>query len=592
MTLLDGLNFLLGLSLFLFGMNLMGESLKKSVGRNLKGLLERLTSRSWQGFLLGILVTAVIQSSSVTTVMTVGFVNSGTLSFARAVGIIFGANVGSSVTSWLTALASLNGTADGYGLWSYLKPSSFVPIAAFVGFLLCTAGKNDRKKAFGFVLCGFSVLMLGMDTMSESVSALSENETFRSILVAFENPILGLLAGLVLTAVIQSSSASVGILQSFTVTGVVTFGNAVPIIMGQNIGTCITAFLASAGSNKEAKRTASVHLFFNVFGSLLGLTAFAIFRYGWRLDFFEKIPNMWDIAVLHTLFNCLTAAVLLPFSKGLEKLSVWVIRDRGEGEAFCRLDERWLATPSVAVEQSRLTADRMATEAVEALRLACALLNDYSEKTAEQVRKKEEAVDQYEDELGNYLIRIAECGVLEEEGREVTQLLHAIGDWERICDHAVRVAQAAEEMHGKKLSFSPTASEELSVLIRAVCELSDLTQRCVRFRDLTLAESVEPLAEVAERLTEEIRRNHILRLQNHQCSVEQGFVLQDILVSLERVAAHCSRVAGCLSDLSRRGKMDLHRYLREYRQAGSGFEEKRKFFAKKYRLKDRFDTET
>ncbi len=585
MTIFDVLSLVFGLSLFLFGMNLMGDTLKKSAGRKLKSVLGKLTSHPFKGFLLGTLVTAVIQSSSATTVMVVGFVNSGTMLLSQAVSVIIGANVGTSVTSWITALSGLEGGAAVGSLMQWFKPSTFTPIVAFAGLLLYMVGKNDRKKNVGLILLGFSVLMIGMDTMSDAVSGLSENETFRSILLMFENPLLGLLAGLMLTAIIQSSSASIGILQSFTATGAITFGNAVPIIMGQNIGTCVTALLASAGTNKNAKRTAMVHLFFNVFGSGICLGIFYLLKYAAVLPFLEGSIDMWGIAIVHTLFNFITAVVLLPLSGLLERLAIAVVREKGEADHFSVLDDRLLATPSVAIEQSRGLTVKMAELSVEAFDTACELWKNFSEKGADLVRRRERTVDEYEDRLGSYLVRISEQGILERESREVSQLLHLLGDLERISDHAVNLAESAEEIHDKGLSFSDEAVEELTVLSRAVREITELSLACMRDRDPLKAEMVEPLEQVIDGLRDEIKRRHVLRLQANECSIEHGFVLSDLLTDLERIADHCSNVAGCFLERSSEGEMRLHQQLREYRRDSGEFEARRQMFSEKYCLK-------
>ncbi len=586
MTIFDVLTMVFGLSLFLFGMNLMGDTLKKSAGRGLKNILGRLTANPFMGFLLGLLVTAIIQSSSATTVMVVGFVNSGTMLLSQAVSVIIGANVGTVVTSWITALSGLEGGAAVGSFMQWLKPSTFTPIIALIGVLLYMVGKNDRKKNVGLILLGFSVLMIGMDTMSEAVAGLSENEAFRSILLMFEHPILGLLAGLILTAIIQSSSASIGILQSFTSTGAITFGNAVPIIMGQNIGTCVTALLSAAGTNKNAKRTAVVHLLFNVFGSILCMGAFYLCKSVFAWNFLNGSIDMWGIAIVHTLFNLLSAAVMLPLSKGLERLAMKLVRDRKQETEENLLDERLLATPSVAIERSRELTVRMARASMDALRGARGLLSEYSSKGVQTVNEREAAVDEYEDKLGSYLVRVSEQGLMEGESRMVNRLLHTLSDLERISDHAVNLSEAAEEIHEKKIVFSRDAMEELTLLSDAVGEIADLALSALEKDDLASAEQVEPLEQVINALRSEIKARHILRLQRGSCSIEQGFVLNDILTDMERVADHCSNLAAYLLDSARTGQVDLHRYLKEYRHSGSVFEERKQAYAQKYRLRE------
>ena len=452
MTLFDILNLLLGLSLFLFGMNLMGETLKKSAGKKLKVFLEKLTSTPIKGLLLGTLVTAIIQSSSASTVMVVGFVNSGTMLLSQAVSVIMGANVGTSVTSWITALSGIEGGGAFGSVMQWFKPSSFTPVVALVGLLLYMAGKNESKKNTGVILLGFSVLMIGMETMSGAVEGLGNNETFRSLLLLFENPILGVIAGMFLTAIIQSSSASIGILQSFTATGAITFGNAVPIIMGQNIGTCVTALISSAGTNKNARRASLIHLFFNVFGTVISISVLYILRYLVAPEFLDGPINMWGIAAVHTLFNIITVVFLFPFSSKLEKLTLFIIRDRDKDkkEAFNLLDERLLVTPSVALEKSRELAIIMAEVSMRSIDRACDNLNDFSEKGAIEDRRDEALVDEYEDKLGTYLLKVSEEDILEEERREISKLLRMIGDFERISDHAVNIVESAEELRDKK----------------------------------------------------------------------------------------------------------------------------------------------
>ena len=586
MSIFDILSLIFGLSLFLFGMNLMGDTLKKSAGRGLKNILGRLTAHPLKGFLLGTLVTAVIQSSSATTVMVVGFVNSGVMALSQAVSVIIGANVGTSVTSWITALSGLEGGAAMGSVLQWFKPSSFTPIVALIGILLYMVGKNDRKKNVGLILLGFSVLMIGMDTMSDAVSGLSQNETFRSVLLMFENPLLGLLAGLVLTAIVQSSSASIGILQSFTATGAITFGNAVPIIMGQNIGTCVTALLSSVGTNKNAKRTAVIHLLFNVFGAAICLGLFYLLKITLAWSFLGGSIDMWGIASVHTVFNLITAAVLLPMAKGLERLSMLLVREKEEADRFSILDERLLNTPAVAIEQSDRLVCEMADHSAEALRLSCRLLSNFDSSLVERVRALEEVTDEYEDRLGSYLVRISEQGLGDREARQVNLLLHMLGDLERISDHAVNLAESAEEIYEKKLVFSEEASEELTVLRNAVMEIIDLSRTCVLEKSLEKAAFVEPLEEVIDGLRDEIKRRHILRLGRGVCTVEQGFVLGDLLTDLERVADHCSNLGGCLLELSVKGDLRMHRYLREYRRDGEGFESRRRAYAEKYRLAD------
>ena len=583
MTVFDVLTLIFGLSLFLFGMNLMGDTLKKSAGRKLKVILGKLAGSPFKGFFLGFGVTAIIQSSSATTVMVVGFVNSGTMLLSQAVAVIMGANVGTTVTSWLTALSGIGASGVG-SVMQWFKPSTFTPVVALIGLLFYMAGKNDKKKNLGLILLGFSVLMIGMETMSGAVSGLAENETFRSILLAFENPLLGVVAGLALTAIIQSSSASIGILQSFTATGAITFGNAVPIIMGQNIGTCVTALISSTGTSKNAKRTAMVHLLFNVFGSAICLALFYIVKATLDVPFLDGNIDMWGIAITHTVFNLITVVALFPLSKQLERLAVVLVKDKKGSDEFSILDERLIATPSVAIERSREATLKMASLSVSAIEDACGLMNEYDEKNAEKVKKYESITDEYEDRLGTYLVRISEESILETEKIETSQLLHMIGDIERISDHAVNIAESADEMNDKNITFSDNAKAELSVIISAVNEITLISYEAIKNQDYALAASVEPLEEVIDDLRDEIKRRHIERLQRGECTIEQGFVLTDILTNLERVADHCSNLAGCFIEMSKYNAMDMHEYLKKYRAQESDFEKLFAEFSKKYSI--------
>lgn len=584
MTIFDALTLVFGLSLFLFGMNLMGDTLKKSAGRKLKVILSKLAGNPFKGFALGLVVTSIIQSSSATTVMVVGFVSSGTMLLSQAVPVIMGANVGTTVTSWLTAMSGIGSVSTVNAVMQWFKPSTFTPIIALIGLLFYMAGKNDKKKNIGLILLGFSVLMIGMETMSGAVSGLSENETFRSILLMFENPLLGVFAGLIMTAIIQSSSASIGILQSFTATGAITFGNAVPIIMGQNIGTCVTALISSAGTSKNAKRTAVVHLFFNVMGSVICLTLFYIVRALFDLPFLNGTIDMWGIAITHTVFNIITVLALFPFCKQLEKLAVWMVKEEAENDDFIMLDERLIATPSVAVEKSREAVLRMAGISTESMETACGLIWNYDEKTADKVRAWENVTDEYEDRLGTYLVRISEESILDTEKKEATKLLHMIGDIERISDHAVNLAESAEELADKKIGFSQAATRELGVLMEAVREINRLSYETISNNDLECAALVEPLEEVIDGLSDEIKMRHIQRLQKGECTIEQGFVLGDILTNLERIADHCSNLAGCYIEMSTHNAMDMHKYLKEYRNGKGGFDKLFEEYSAKYAL--------
>lgn len=587
MSVFDVLKFVLGISLFLFGIHLMGDSLKRSAGGRLKKILGKMTTSPFRGFLLGASVTAIIQSSSATTVMIVGFVNAGSMLLSEAVGVIMGANVGTAATSWLTAFSSLEGGGNVSGILEWLRPSSFTPIVALAGVWFYMRGKDEKRRGLGLIFLGFSVLMLGMDTASAAVRGLSESEGFRSILLAFENPILGLLAGLVLTAVIQSSSASIGILQSFTVTGAITFGNAVPIIMGQNIGTCVTALLASVGTGKNAKRASMIHLLFNVIGSVLCLSLFYFVKLVFAPPILNGTIDMWGIALVHTLFNLITFLALFPFSRTLERLSILLVREGKEGNRFNALDERLIETPVAAIGQSRRLVIEMAERTTLSISDACSLFGEFSEKKARRVREGEIAADEYEDRVGSYLVRVSEHSTRQSEGKEIHRLLHWIGDLERISDHTVNLVESAEEMRDKELRLPEGTTKELSVIMEAVGEIGQRSLEAIRTERLEGAAEIEPLEEVIDRLRDEIRARNIRRLQSKESTMEQSFVLSDILTDLERIADHCSNLAACVLDDSEELSVGQHQVLRQYRQEAEHarrFEEKRKFYEQKYRL--------
>ena len=594
MDLFDILTLVCGLALFLYGMDVMGDALKKSAGRKLKTILGHLTSNRFKGLLLGLGVTAVIQSSSATTVMVVGFVNSGTMLLGQAVGVIMGANIGTAVTAWLTALNGIEGGADAIGWTQWLKPDAWMPILALIGICLLMFSKKSRGKDFGTILLGFAVLMVGMDLMSGAVSGLKGDSNFTKILTMFQNPILGVLAGTVLTAIVQSSSASVGILQALSSTGAISFGMAIPIVMGQNIGTCVTAMISAAGANKNGKRAALVHLYFNVIGVIFWLGAY--YLAGWILnltgtyDIFSLADgtpiNMWGIAAVHTIFKLLSVLLLAPAAGLLEKLAVATIRgDDKKGDEFTdMLDDRLLATPSVAIERSRTVADQMAAMSGQYLCKSITLLDSYDEKGAEKVRLAEGRVDIYEDALGSYLVKLASQSMDAADSHEVTKLLHIIGDLERISDHSVNLLDSAEEMRDKALAFSEEAKEELHVLYTAVSEIVTMTEQAMVQNDLELASRVEPLEQVIDGLREDIKARHIRRLTKSECTVEHGFILSDILTNLERVADHCSNIAGCLLEMAQHDTLELHDYLRRVKAGGANFDRLFGEYREKYNL--------
>lgn len=580
MDFFDVLTLLGGLSLFLFGMNLMGNSLEKCAGSSLKVLLSKLTSRKILGFLTGLGVTAVIQSSSATTVMVVGFVNSGLLSLRQAIGVIMGANVGTTVTAWILSLTGLDGESFFIRL---LEPTSFSPVLALIGVGLTMMAKSERKKDVGMILLGFAVLMFGMDTMSGAVAGLQDVPEFQSIFLMFTNPVLGVLAGAILTAIIQSSSASVGILQALSATGQVTYGAAIPIIMGQNIGTCVTAMISSVGANKNAKRAAVVHLLFNIIGTCVWLSVFYLINAVVHFDFVGNSIDQLGIAVVHTTFNVLCTALLFPFSGLLEKLACRLVRDDKVPEQIQILDERLLSTPPVAIGRCQEVAETMARISMDALRTGCRLIEHYDAKEAQAVRETEKEADQYEDMLGTYLVKLGRENLSERDNRQVSKLLHIIGDFERISDHAVNVVESAEEMRSKGLHFSPQAKQELNVLTSAVGEIMDLSLDAFLKDDPDLAVKVEPLEQVVDTLKEQLRNRHILRLQRGECTIELGFVWSDLLTDLERVADHCSNIAGCVIEMAH-GSLDVHEYL-DYIKGGSiAFQRAYTAYARKYAL--------
>lgn len=580
MDLFDVLTLLGGLSLFLFGMNLMGVSLEKRAGSSLKILLGKLTSRKILGFLTGMGVTAVIQSSSATTVMVVGFVNSGLLTLRQAISVIMGANVGTTVTAWILSLTGLDG--DNFFVM-LLKPTSFTPILALIGVVLTMMAKSDKKKDVGMILLGFAVLMFGMDTMSGAVAGLEEVPEFRNILLMFSNPVLGVLAGAGLTAIIQSSSASVGILQALSATGQVTYGAAIPIIMGQNIGTCVTAMISSVGANKNAKRAAVVHLLFNIVGTAVWLAVFYGINAVVQFSFVSHSIDQLGIAVVHTAFNILCTALLFPFSGLLEKMACRLVPDTKAPEKIQILDERFLATPSVAIDRCQEVAETMARISMDALKTSCQLIEHYDPKSAQAVRETEQEADQYEDMLGTYLVKLGRADLNAADSRETAKLLHIIGDFERISDHAVNLVESAEEIRNKGLSFSVHAKQELAVLTAAVGEVMDLALDAFLQNNPALAAKVEPLEQVVDTLKEQLRNRHILRLQKGECTIELGFVWSDLLTSLERVADHCSNIAGCVIEMSH-DSLDVHEYLDNVKAGGPGFLRAYEAYAQKYAL--------
>ncbi len=536
-----------GLALFLYGMNVMGGGLEKLSGGNLERLLERLTSNPLKAVLLGAGVTAVIQSSSATTVMLVGFVNSGIMKLSQAIGIIMGANIGTTITSWLLSLTGIQ--SDNF-LVSMLKPSSFSPILAVIGIVLMMNARSDKKKTTAEIFLGFAVLMFGMQAMSDAVKPLADVPEFTGILVKFSNPVLGVLVGALLTAVIQSSSASVGILQALSVTGAFTYGSVIPIILGQNIGTCVTAMLSAMGANKGAKRTAFAHLYFNMIGSVVFLILYYVLNLAFQFDFAKEPVGAAGIAAIHSVFNIFATLLLLPFIKGMEKLAYLTIPVDKEEEAaagrenqFQVLDERFLATPSFAIEQCMSLARKMAELAKDCMLTAMTLFETYSSEKAYQVEWQEDLLDKYEDKLGKYLALLNSQNLTEKEGQEVSTLMQSINDFERIGDHALNLVEVAVKMQKKELEFSKKAKHEVEVFSAAVTDILNRSMEAFVNNDSALASTVEPLEEVIDDLNKEVKKRHIKRLRKGKCSIDLGLALTDIAVNYERVADHCSNVA-------------------------------------------------
>ena len=556
-----------GLALFLFGMHAMGEGLSKTSGGRLEKILEKLTSNPLKAVLLGAGVTAVIQSSSATTVMVVGFVNSGIMKLSQAVGIIMGANIGTTATSWILSLSGIEG--DNL-LIKLLKPSSFSPILAIIGVAYIMFSKREKIKDIGMILIGFAILMTGMDMMSDAVKPLANVPEFTNILLMFTNPILGMIAGAVLTAVIQSSSASVGILQALCITGAVKYSAAIPIIMGQNIGTCITAIMSSIGASKNAKRAALVHLYFNLIGTTIFMLVFYAINAIVGFTFMNDSANAAGIAVVHSIFNITATIILLPFSDVLEKLACLTIRDEAEvvkteteaDKDFRLLDIRFLDTPGLATEHCRRVAENMCRLTKEAIYTAVETITEFDAKKVERVRSLESEIDRYEDELGTYMVKLSQHHLSEKDSHELSIILHCLSDFERISDHAVTLVNSSSEMFEKKQEFSKKAKEELSIFTQAVKDIVDVSFDVFEKEDVTKAMLVEPLEEVIDLLQAEVKKRHVKRLQKGKCTIEMGFVLSDVITSYERIADHCSNIAVCLMQVNEDG-YDTHGYLKD-----------------------------
>ncbi len=573
-----------GLALFLYGMHIMGDGLAKTSGGKLEGILEKFTSKTSLAVLLGAVVTAVIQSSSATTVMVVGFVNSGIMKLNQAVGIIMGANIGTTITSWILSLAGIE--SDNVFM-KMLKPSSFAPIFAIVGVSLMLFAKSTKKKDVGTILAGFAILMTGMDTMSNALKPLADMPGFTNIFIMFKNPVLGVIVGALLTAVIQSSSASVGILQALCLTGSVSYASAIPIIMGQNIGTCVTALISGIGASKNAKRAALVHFYFNLIGTIIFMTVFYLLNVCINFNFLDDAASAAGIAVVHSIFNVAATLCLLPFRKLLVNLAMFTIRDddiQAEENVLALLDERFLEQPAFAVAQAKKTAVQMAEASQDALFKAINLCHKYDEADAEKVIELENLVDRYEDELGTYLMKINNAELAQNDSQVVTMILHCIGDFERISDHAVNIMETAKEVSKKEESFSDKARAELDVYEAALREIVTMTYNVFARDDAELATHVEPLEEVIDNLNDEVKKKHVKRLRKGKCTIGLGFILSDLTTNYERVADHCSNIAACLIQ-TKVDTLETHEYIDNLKENDAiRFNREYKEYRKKYKL--------
>ena len=575
-----------GLAFFLYGMSVMSSGLEKVAGGKLEQMLKKMTSNAFKSLLLGAGITIAIQSSSAMTVMLVGLVNSGIMELSQTVGVIMGSNIGTTLTAWILSLAGIESDA----IWlRMLKPESFAPIVAFIGILLIMVSKGDRRRSAGSIMVGFAVLMYGMELMSDSVSPLADMPQFSSILTAFTNPILGVVVGAVFTGVIQSSAASVAILQALSLTGSITYGMALPIIMGQNIGTCVTALLSSIGVNRNARRVAVVHISFNLIGTVVFLVLFFGTDLFFHFPFMDMGIDPVGIAMVHSIFNIATTLLLLPFSKQLVKIANVVIKDQAGDQKFTFVDSRLLATPSVAIAECNNKAVEMAQIAKETIIKALSLLDNYDQNVASEVKVNEDKLDLYEDKLGTTLVQLSSKALSDPDSRKVSKQLHTIGDFERIGDHAVNLWKAAEEIHEKGIHFSPQAEDEIHTLTSALKEILDITTKAFSLDDLRIAKQVEPLEQVIDCLIADIKSNHIARLQSGHCTIEMGFVLSDILTNCERVSDHCSNIAVAQIE-TEQNTYQAHEYLNGVKNAGNeDFQQAFDRYRAQYRLEGQAD---
>jgi len=570
-----------GLVLFLYGMDLMGDSLKKLAGGKLESILAKLTSTRWKGFLLGLVVTAVIQSSSATTVMLVGFVNSGIMKLGQTISIIMGANIGTTVTAWLLSTADINGTQI---ILKLLKPESFTPILALIGFLMTMTAKNDRRRNLGNIFIGFAVLMFGMESMSGAVEGLRDNETFKNLLTMFSNPIMGILVGTIFTAIIQSSSASVGVLQALSLSCVIPYETAIPVLLGMNVGTTITPIISAITGNTDSKRVALTCLYIKMVGVVVVSGIFYLLNSFVGFQFMTSPVSAFDIAVVHTLFNIFSTVILIPFCSFFEKIAIKTIKGKEEDEEddiFKTLDDRFLKMPSFAVEKSKELVVEMANVTKKEFLLASALLDNFTDEAFKKVNDLESRVDKYEDKLSGYLIRITAHQISEKDSKTVTELLHCIGDIERISDHALNIAKAANEIHTKGISFSDKAKNDIKIMDAAVCEILDLAVKSLEDDDVKTAGLVEPLEQVIDRLKRKIKNGHIDRLRQGDCTIELGFVLSDLLTNYERISDHCSNIAVCVIEIVN-DLFDSHEYLSQVKSGGEEFNELYETYKQKY----------
>ena len=575
-----------GLAFFLYGMSVMSSGLEKVAGGKLEQMLKKMTSNAFKSLLLGAGITIAIQSSSAMTVMLVGLVNSGIMELSQTVGVIMGSNIGTTLTAWILSLAGIESEA----IWlRMLKPESFAPIVAFIGILLIMVSKGDRRRSAGSIMVGFAVLMYGMELMSDSVSPLADMPQFSSILTAFTNPILGVVVGAVFTGVIQSSAASVAILQALSLTGSITYGMALPIIMGQNIGTCVTALLSSIGVNRNARRVAVVHISFNLIGTVVFLVLFFGTDLFFHFPFMDMGIDPVGIAMVHSIFNIATTLLLLPFSKQLVKIANVVIKAQAGDQKFTFVDSRLLATPSVAIAECNNKAVEMAQIAKETIIKALSLLDNYDQNVASEVKVNEDKLDLYEDKLGTTLVQLSSKALSDPDSRKVSKQLHTIGDFERIGDHAVNLWKAAEEIHEKGIRFSPQAEDEIHTLTSALKEILDITTKAFSLDDLRIAKQVEPLEQVIDCLIADIKSNHIARLQSGHCTIEMGFVLSDILTNCERVSDHCSNIAVAQIE-TEQNTYQAHEYLNGVKNAGNeDFQQAFDRYRAQYRLEGQAD---